>query len=213
MSSSSPKTHNFRMTWRGAERRVRLREAATLMFLERGYEGASIDDIIKTVGGSKTNLYNYFGGKEGLFNAVVEFFCESLLTPLRDARISGCNIRDDLGLLGRQLLQLVLDDRHVAFQRLVIAESARFPAMAKIWFESGPMASREILAQCIRLHQDKGGLRPGDPLRLATFFHDMIVTNLLYLALIGTKAAPEEMDRVVEQAIEILLNGSEGRQG
>ncbi|MEI8632729.1 TetR/AcrR family transcriptional regulator [Vibrio sp. PP-XX7] len=42
-----------------------LLEAAASEFLEKGFSAASLDSIIKKAGGSKSKIYNYFGGKGG----------------------------------------------------------------------------------------------------------------------------------------------------
>ena len=41
------------------------------MFLERGYDATSLDDVAAASGVSKTTVYNNFQDKEGLFSAVV----------------------------------------------------------------------------------------------------------------------------------------------
>ena len=198
-------TDRSRITQRGKDRKIRIKEVATHMFLSYGYEGTSVDEIMKQVGGSKTNLYNYFGGKEGLFNAVVQALCEDVLASLKSLEVDHLNLRSALLSIGHRLLGMILDERHVAFQRLVIAESGRFPTMAKIWFESGPEASRKIIARSIQIHQANGSLRRSDPVLIATLFHDMIVTNPLYLALIGSGLKQPELERVLEEATDVIL--------
>jgi AcrR family transcriptional regulator len=56
---------------RSLAKREKLLEIAAKLFLEKGYEGVSVDEITSQVGGSKTNIYSHFGGKEGLFLALV----------------------------------------------------------------------------------------------------------------------------------------------
>ena len=198
-------TDRSRITQRGKDRKIRIKEVATDMFLSYGYEGTSVDEIMKQVGGSKTNLYNYFGGKEGLFNAVVQALCEDVLASLKILEVDNLDLRSALLSIGHRLLAMILDERHVAFQRLVIAESGRFPTMARIWFESGPEASRKIITRCIQIHQANGSLRRSDPFLIATLFHDMIVTNPLYLALIGSGLKQPELKRVLEEATDVIL--------
>lgn len=41
-------------------------------FAERGYEGTTVEDIASRAGVSKPVVYEHFGGKEGLYRAVVE---------------------------------------------------------------------------------------------------------------------------------------------
>lgn len=53
-------------TRRGIERRLALLLSATELFLEKGYDAVSLDDIVNHAGGSKTSIYKYFGNKDGL---------------------------------------------------------------------------------------------------------------------------------------------------
>ena len=46
-------------------------DTARQMFLERGYDATSLDDVAAASGVSKTTVYNNFQDKEGLFSAVV----------------------------------------------------------------------------------------------------------------------------------------------
>ena len=46
-------------------------DTARQMFLERGYDATSLDDVAAASGVSKTTVYNNFEDKEGLFRAVV----------------------------------------------------------------------------------------------------------------------------------------------
>nr|WP_280043235.1 helix-turn-helix domain-containing protein [Pseudomonas sp. Hg5Tf]MDH2561210.1 helix-turn-helix domain containing protein [Pseudomonas sp. Hg5Tf] len=66
---------------RQVEKRQNILMAATEMFLEEGYAGVSVDAIIARIGGSKRTLYAYFGGKEGLFAAIVAQLCEDIVNP------------------------------------------------------------------------------------------------------------------------------------
>lgn len=196
-----------RVTSRGTLRRGQILDTATDMFLALGYEGVSVDEIIRTVGGSKTNLYRHFGGKEGLFSAVVVQACDTFIGSLATIEVTHLAPADGLRLLGRTLLRILLVERHVAFQRLVLAESGRFPAMARLWFESGPERSRSVIAAFLRAKQAEGVLRPGDPDEIAILYHDMIVTNPLYLALLGTTPPWPSIERSIDIAVATLLHG------
>jgi AcrR family transcriptional regulator len=54
------------------ERRADLVAAATELFLERGYEGATMEDISKAAGVTRANIYWYFKSKDEVFAAVME---------------------------------------------------------------------------------------------------------------------------------------------
>ena len=58
---------------RDADRtRAELLEVATEVFAERGYAGARVDEIADRTRTTKRMIYYYFGGKEGLYLAVLE---------------------------------------------------------------------------------------------------------------------------------------------
>jgi len=50
----------------------RILDAATVAFRDEGYECTSMDRIAELAGASKRTVYNHFGSKEALFQAVVE---------------------------------------------------------------------------------------------------------------------------------------------
>ncbi|NWJ74042.1 TetR/AcrR family transcriptional regulator [Pseudonocardia sp. ICBG1122] len=67
------------MTARGAAARERVLEAATAEFARFGIAGARIDRILKEARTSKAQFYDYFGGKEQLFDTVFEGSLQRLL--------------------------------------------------------------------------------------------------------------------------------------
>lgn len=54
------------------QKRNKIIEVATKLFLEQGYKATSLDQIVGICGGSKQTLYRYFDNKEGLFIAVLD---------------------------------------------------------------------------------------------------------------------------------------------
>jgi AcrR family transcriptional regulator len=156
----------MRTTRRGTERCGLIRKAATDLFLERGYDGVSVDDIIARAGGSKTNVYSYFGGKDGLFVAVVETLCDEINAKLKARDLTGLSLEQGLRVLGSALLAELLQDWHLALYRLVIAESARFPEIGRAWGAHGPETSCRILSDFIASRRPADA--PVEPHRAAT---------------------------------------------
>jgi AcrR family transcriptional regulator len=210
MSATSPPNEPrraIRRTRRGDEKSDQIRATATELFLRHGYDGVSVDGIVRIVGGSKTNIYNHFNNNEGLFVAIVQGLCEEFLSPLVTIDVSTLGVEKGLRTLALALLGILLQDRHLAFQRLVIAETARFAALGRIWFDSGPERSRSIIAQFIEKQQRVGRLRRGDPHQSATLFHDMITFDLLYRAMLGDRPSDDEIRRRIDMAIDAFLHG------
>src|ERR1035441_307270 len=105
-------------------------DTARQMFLERGYDATSLDDVAAASGVSKTTVYNNFEDKEGLFSAVV------LSVPERAEQISsegGPPLRGEepvagrLTAVARALAYGVLNPAVVQLRRLGLSEALRFP--------------------------------------------------------------------------------------
>ncbi len=54
-------------TQRGRDRQKTLLDTAINVFLEHGYERASLEKIILSAGGSRSTIYSLYGSKRGLF--------------------------------------------------------------------------------------------------------------------------------------------------
>ena len=61
-----------------AARRAAFVAAAREVFHQKGFAEATLDDVIALSGGSRQTLYALFGGKQGLFEALVTETCESI---------------------------------------------------------------------------------------------------------------------------------------
>jgi AcrR family transcriptional regulator len=72
-----------RMT--ATQRREQLIEVARAVFAEKGYEAASIEEVAHRGLVSKPVVYEHFGGKEGLYAAVVEREVRTLLDAITTA--------------------------------------------------------------------------------------------------------------------------------
>jgi AcrR family transcriptional regulator len=67
------------------ERREQLIEVARALFAERGLDGTSVEEIAAKAEVSKPVVYEHFGGKEGLYEVVVEREVSSLHNAIRSA--------------------------------------------------------------------------------------------------------------------------------
>ena len=104
-----------RMT--SAERREQLIEIARGLFAERGFDGASVEEIAARAGVSKPIVYEHFGGKEGLYAVVVDREVRQLLTSMRTSLTAG-HPRELLEQAALSLLDYI-DDSSDGFRILV----------------------------------------------------------------------------------------------
>lgn len=104
----------------GTQRREQLLDVGRSLFAERGYDGASVEEIALRAGVSKPVVYEHFGGKEGLYAVVVHREVERLLTSFTGA----LSARSPKRLLEQATLALLtyVEDETDGF-RILVRES------------------------------------------------------------------------------------------
>ncbi len=85
----------------------RILDAAGKVFLERGFSGATVDEIAEVAGAGKPTIYARFPGKEALFTAVMERLVRRN-TSLEAIPCAGASIEDRLEALAAEILRRVL---------------------------------------------------------------------------------------------------------
>ena len=209
-ATAGPERPEATRTRRGEARDALLRARAAALFLERGFDGVTVDDVVRDVGGSKGSVYSFYGGKEGLFLAAMGDTIIELTLPLKRLKLMSLALEQGLAEFANTLLTILLQERHLAFQRLVIAEALRHPQVGLSWYEHGPGRTHGILAAFLADQQALGRMRPdADPSRVATLFHDMIVFDLLNRAMmrIGGRPSSDEVAETIRDAIRFMTKG------
>ena len=206
--SSAPQSGRPETTEQRRERLVRL---AAPLFLKKGYDNVSIDEIIGVVGGSKATIYAWFGGKAELFEAVVRQKCDDVTLAIEvDAKGS---LEAQLTQIGQSFLATVLSPPILEFHRLMVSIGRTFPDAGRLFFESGPVSAYSIVASWIAKHQKAGDLIDEDPYRLAVLFLDMLIGEhqLGWLTSTPRAARRDKIDETVRIAVKIFLRGCAAR--
>jgi AcrR family transcriptional regulator len=192
-------------------RRERIVRAAAQLFLKKGYDNVSIDEIIGVVGGSKATIYAWFGGKEGLFEAVVKQKCQDVTIAI-DVETKG-SVEAQLTRIGHSFLTMVLSPPILEFHRLMVSIGRTFPQAARLFFETGPVSAYSIVASWIARHQKDGRFADEDPYRLAVLFLDMLLGEhqLGWLTGMPRAARREKIDETVRLAVKVFLRGCAAR--
>ena len=82
--------------------KARILDAAQRVFLKRGYQSASLDEIAEVAPASKPTIYAHFDGKEALFEAVVARVLDGL-TNFKGFEPKGRTVPDKLASLGTEV--------------------------------------------------------------------------------------------------------------
>jgi AcrR family transcriptional regulator len=189
-------------------KRQQLMDGARRVFLEHGFDGASVGDIVRAAGISKGTLYAYFPSKEKLFETLV-------FEDKRKQAEAACLLYDSdddprrmLTTLGTTLIEMLVQPENVAMVRIVIGASAKFPEIGQAFYEAGAGYGIARLAEYLARMTKEGVLNTPDPERAARHFLDLCKSGMYVCQLFGrTTDLPtrEEIDRNVEAAVEVFF--------
>jgi len=115
-------------------------EAATSLFLGRGYDGTSMDDVAGFANVSKPTVYNHFDDKEQLFAEVVQATADridGLVRLVGDTLSRADDVEKALTELARQFIGAIMQPQTLRLRRLVIANADRFPDVGRRWYKQG----------------------------------------------------------------------------
>lgn len=191
------------------ERREKILQAATEVFLRSGFAGASIDEVIAKVGGSKRTIYDYFGNKEALFAAIVQELPTPALPPLDAKGFRAQDLETVLHEVGRRYLDVIMSPAALALYRTMVAEGLRFPELAKAFFESGPGRASSSLGALLKQRRADWRIDIDDCDRAAEQFLGMIRDDLHLRVVLGLRKppGPKEAERTVAQAVATFVRG------
>jgi TetR/AcrR family transcriptional regulator, mexJK operon transcriptional repressor len=196
-----------------AQLRDRILDAATDLFLARGYGATSIDAVAQRARISKRTFYHRFDDKAALFGAVLHRIIEGLRPPTAMPLFAGADLQDILRRLAGIILHAALTPQALALHRLIVGESARFPKLAAaVTAEGSTREAITLIAGLLARETRTGQLTLGDPLFAAEQFMQMVLTVPQRRALgLGTPMTPAELDRWARDVVDLFLTGCRSR--
>ena len=123
------------MARRGDKLREHILWVAKEVFLEMGFERASMDEVASRAETSKRSLYAHFESKEKLFLAFVELVRGLFLGKLKTPGEYSEKPAEALVMFCGRYLELLLYKGSIQMCRLCMAETARFPEGAVQYFD------------------------------------------------------------------------------
>ena len=194
---------------RSLERRAKLLAVAQDLFLAKGYDLVTVDEIVERAGGSKTNVYQHFGSKSVLLREVVSSLTRKIVPSI--PVILDEDIAVFLGRSGRKILGQLLTNKSIQLHRLVVAQSAEHPAVTKRFFREFHYYLREELASRLSPQQQRGRIKAGmTPNQLAETFLSMLGwEQLLRQMVTGThELNSREIVKLVDDAVSVFTIGA-----
>ncbi len=187
-------------------------DAASDLFFTHGYGATSIEAIAKQARISKRTFYTRFKDKADVFRDVMQRLVERLGAGSVATLFDGKTIEEVLHALGKLALHAALRPESMALNRLIMAESARFPELALAVNEQGARRRAiERLTGLLQKEVDEGRMKLPNPAFAAEQFLLMIVAVPQRRAMgLGKPMTPRELDVWADATVELFLNGCRG---
>lgn len=194
----------------------RILDAAQKVFLERGFDGASVDEIAEVARAGKPTIYARFPHKEAIFIAVVERMVRRRTEIVAAGRLSaeaGSTTEERLTIFATLILKTALVEETIDLVRAAIAEARRFPNLAssvhRLVRERGAKEIAQLLSELAE-SGDKAripALAPERLLELARRFAELVVQPIMMRALFGEDLATlrAEIGPHVQQAVDFFV--------
>ncbi|MCC8939973.1 TetR/AcrR family transcriptional regulator [Bradyrhizobium sp. Arg68] len=192
------------------ETRAVIYEAARHEFATRGFAVTSMADVACRAGVSTKTLYRLVPTKFALF--------ESTLTDRMDRFVSivnlgACDGRDIAAALEAALLtcaELILDGEVIALQRIILAESDKFPDIAETFYEKAMQRTLAALAAWLGVQQRRGRIAVDDVQAAAGMMLGMLVFQPQRDVMYGRRPAPsrQELEARAKACAALFLSGA-----
>jgi len=185
-----------------------LREAALQVFLDQGYEGASVAAIAAAARTTKASLYARYASKEELFAAVVSWAMARTDWPYEEPPPPAFDdLEAALTAIAVAANHRALDPSMVKLSRIAIAEAARFPELARRAQSNSTWARREFVVELLLRHAGTGAIVADEPEILAEHFLAMAVGMPARLASFGIVRDAATQAHYTRVAVDLFVGG------
>ena len=181
------------------ETRANLIKAARSAFAEKGYAGASMDDLTARVGLTRGALYHHFGDKRGLLAAVVEEIDSDMAMQAHEIGQRQTNSWEALMKEGEAYIELALDPE---IQRIVLLDGPSVLGDPAQW----PSQNRCLQATRTTLERlmDESFIKPVDVEAAARLLNGAAMNAALWVA--GSDTPEKVLGRAIH-AFRQLASG------
>ncbi len=188
----------------------RVLDVAKRNFLLTGYPETCLETIARESRIAKKTIYSRFGNKAGLFNAILQPLRQSWIARLQSIVIESDRPESVLEAAALQLLDVSTRAETIELQRLLLAESRRFPDLIEGQYdERGALTGMAPLADYLQRAAASGKLQLEDPELAAEQFAHLVLGGIRERMLHGVARRPDvsARKRAAKQAVKIFLTG------
>lgn len=189
-------------------RNQELLEKALDLFLERGFEGTTIELLTDSIGMSRRTVYARYGDKITLFKAALQRAIDDWVVPADRLRAAESDdLADTLLAVGRLMVANVRSPSGIRLARIANAEVFRMPEIASYLWERTAQVSLSYLTDLFRRRLWQSPPEAQAAQDAAEAFLILIVEGS-FQTLAWSQVSDEEFDRQLVYRIGLFLNGA-----
>ncbi len=143
----------------GASPDTRILVAARRLFFGEGFGRVTTDRLAQEAGVSKTSLYKYFGGMNGVLRAVVAAESENFGAGVPLDPRTEQEFREGLIVFGVNFLKLLDDPQTILFEQSILEQARAHPDVAQTFFEAAYVQTQASLQRLIAKGKRRGFVR------------------------------------------------------
>ena len=193
----------------GQRTRQAILDAALDLFADKGYFGTSLRDVASAVGVRESALYNYFAGKEALFDALLDAHQTTKrerLAPLAEGPIK--DARTLLMQLAQSTLDSYVEPREEKLFRILMSDGIRLAKVGRLNLHERMGHGRERMHDIMSRLVREGWLRRADVNMLSlAFLSPLIVWRQLH-AIDATLPMIKNPRAYARQHVDQFLSGA-----
>ena len=188
------------------EKRREIIRVAAETFQELGFDRTSMLTIAERMRGSKQTLYNYFGSKEELLRAVLDFDVSEVADQALNELGAQKSLRKGLARVGEIYLARQLAPLAISNFRIVSTQPAE-SGLGEDFYQNILCAGWKRVADAFKQLMSEGQLRRADPWLAAMHFKGLVLQDLLERQLLNAarRADAREVEEAARNAADAFL--------
>ena len=181
--------------------------AALDLLVEAG-DGLTMTAVARRASCSKETLYKWFGDRDGLLTATVQWQAAKVRVPLVDRRsLDATSLRASIFQFGRDLLTTLAGETSVALNRLAITHATEDNGLGAIVLDNGRFTMGKRLKPVLEAGRDARLLKFDSSEAAFRTLFGLVVRDVQIRLLLGDKFAPtaKEIEQDAERATAQFL--------
>jgi TetR/AcrR family transcriptional regulator, mexJK operon transcriptional repressor len=183
-------------------------KAAMQLFLRHGYSATTMDAVAKAAKVTKQTVYAHYTSKEQLFTHMLQHLCHRD-TPMAASQSSlNAPFEQVLEKVGHTILDLITSPEGLGATRLVIAESARHPKLAELYYERGTKLLVQLMTQFLQSQSRREELAIRNYESAASYFIALLKGQVYVRMILGVTPIPSAKQKQahVREVVAIFMH-------